>query len=68
MSREPVKSGNIRSVGHDPATNTLEVEFHGGKVYRYRGVTAHQHRELMRADSLGRHFHENLRHLRAEEL
>lgn len=68
MKRQTVRSGNIKSVGHDPATNTLEVEFQSGSVYRYPNVSSHQHRQLMAAESIGKHFHENLRHLRSEAL
>jgi len=67
MNRTPVKSSQLISVGHDPATNTLEIEFpsrkqapHGGAlpgpVYRYSGVSAEQHAALMKAESVGSHF------------
>src|SRR3546814_14208537 len=35
MNRTPVKSSQIASIGHDPSTNTLAIEFKGGKVYHY---------------------------------
>lgn len=38
MNRTPVKSSNIRSVGYDAASETLEVEFTSGSVYAYSGV------------------------------
>ena len=43
MKRTSVKSSNILSVGHDPETNTLEIEFKGGGVYSYDGVSAAKH-------------------------
>lgn len=56
MERQPVKSSNIKSVGYDPATKTLEMEFHTGKVYRFRDVPGKAHSDLMQASSKGSHF------------
>ena len=61
MERTPVKSSNIASIGHDPETNTLEVEFKGGGVYQYHGVDADKHAALLGAKSIGGHFHANIR-------
>ena len=61
MKRTPVKSSNIVSVGHDPETNTLEIEFKGGGVYSYDGVSAAKHSALMGADSIGSHFHAHIK-------
>lgn len=52
MKRTPVDSSNIVSVGHE---QTLEVEFAGG-VYRYDGVPADLHQQLMAAESKGQFF------------
>lgn len=38
MIRQPVSSSNIRSIGYDSKSNTLEIEFHSGGVYQYFGV------------------------------
>lgn len=59
--RIPVISSNLRSVGYDPVTSTLEVEFHTGSVYEYRRVPAQVHDGLMRAGSKGEYFHDNIR-------
>ena len=56
MTRAPVTSSTISSIGHDPATQTLEVEFKSGKVYRYQDVSAEKHAELLGAESIGKHF------------
>lgn len=55
MDRTPVGSSSVVSVGYEPATGTLEIEFHGGAVYRYLGVPPHVHAELMAAGSIGRY-------------
>lgn len=61
MERKPVSSSNILSVGHDPATKTLEVEFRGGAVHQYNGVSAKDHQDLVNAPSIGKHFHAHVR-------
>ncbi len=38
MKRTPVRSSNVASIGYDPETSTLEVEFHGGGLYEYYRV------------------------------
>lgn len=38
MRRVPVRSSALRSVGYDPRTWALEVEFDSGEVYRYLDV------------------------------
>ena len=63
IQRKPVRSSNIKAVGHDPKTNTLDVEFHSGAVHRYHGVTVDQHKEFMGAPSLGSYFHEHIKPL-----
>lgn len=57
----PVKSDSIAAVKHDPASRSLTVQFKNGGVYRYAGVSADQHAALMRADSIGTHFHSVIR-------
>lgn len=56
MRREPVSSSNLRSVGYDPSSNTLEIEFKSGGVYQYSGMPAHVHDSLLRSGSLGKYF------------
>lgn len=59
MTRAPVASSSIKSVGHDG--ETLEVEFHSGKVYRYAGVSRAAHDALLGAPSIGKHFGQHVR-------
>lgn len=61
MTRTAVKSSNLKSIGYDPAKKLLEVEFGSGGVFQYSGVTAQQHAALMRAKSIGSHFHAHIR-------
>lgn len=75
MTRTPVKSSLIASVGHDETG--MEVQFHNagclaklkigdcnceqGPVYHYPTVTAEQHGALMAAKSPGGHFTQHIR-------
>lgn len=56
MKREEVKSKFIRSIGYDPATQILEVELAGGRLYKYLDVPAEVHAQLVSAESIGRTF------------
>ena len=38
MERQHVNSSNLESVGYDPTTQTLEIEFLNGGLYQYSGV------------------------------
>lgn len=59
--RQPVESDSLASVGYNPETQTLEVEFKHGGVYRYYNVPAHEYSELKNAESPGTHFIENIK-------
>lgn len=61
MTRQPVSSSNLKSVGYDPKTKTLEVEFVGGGVHTYHDVPPGHHADLMKAKSPGSHFHKHIR-------
>lgn len=61
MNRLPVKSSNIKSIGHDPLSNKLHVEFGNGRVFEYDGVDTDMHSKLMSADSAGSFFSRNIR-------
>jgi hypothetical protein len=54
MERIPVKSTNVKSVGYDLETKTLQVEFKSGGVYQYAGVQLEMYTDLLAAESVGR--------------
>lgn len=54
MHRHHVSSTSLISVGYDEPSQTLELEFSSGAVYRYRKVPQLVYDELMRAPSKGR--------------
>jgi len=53
MERIAVDSSSVTSVGYDPATFELEVEFRNGRTYRYQQVPIAAYRLLLRAPSIG---------------
>lgn len=61
IQRVAVASTNLKSVGFDPKTKTLEVEFIHGGVYRYYEVPAEIHSGLINAESKGKYFQTNVR-------
>jgi len=61
MERTSVSSSNIASVGYDKKTSTLEVEFKGGGIYQYYNVPATVHAGFLSAESVGKHFHANVK-------
>ncbi len=61
MDRMPVSSSNLRSVGYDVATQTLEIEFHNGGVYEYYNVPITTYHGLLGALSKGKYFHAHIK-------
>jgi hypothetical protein len=61
MDRTPVRSSNIRAIGYDAATTTLEVEFHSSGVYQYSGVPETIFQGLLRAASKGSYFQNHVK-------
>ena len=61
MHRRPVESTSVKSVGYDPETGTLEIEFVSGGVYEYLGVPEKVHWELVGAESVGAYFTQYVR-------
>ena len=53
MERTKVTSRVLLSVGYDAAAQELELEFHGGRVYRYSEVPEGIHAFLLRTKHKG---------------
>ncbi|WP_374951266.1 KTSC domain-containing protein [Mucilaginibacter sp.] len=57
MHRHEVKSSALQSVGYDPNSKILELEFKdNGGVWQYFGVGKAIFKRFMTSDSLGRFF------------
>jgi hypothetical protein len=53
MQRTPLQSSAVAAAGYDVATQTLEIEFVSGRVYRYDGVPEGVYAWLLRTPSKG---------------
>lgn len=65
MQMETVDSSNVHSIGYDPETQTLAVQFHSGHTSEYPDTTPEQHAAFMAAPSKGQHFHRHIRRPKA---
>ena len=62
MERQPVSSSSLASIGYNPDSETLEVEFvKNGQVYEYYNVPQFMYDRLMEAPSLGIFFNAEIR-------
>ncbi len=61
MERKNVNSSNLKSVGYDPKTKTLEIEFLHGGIYQYFDVPESEYKSLMSASSHGQYFDRNIK-------
>jgi hypothetical protein len=56
VDRQNVNSSNLKSVGYDPKTKTLEIEFKSAATYQYYDVPKSEYDALMAANSHGVYF------------
>ena len=61
MNRVSVKSSNIASIGYDPVSLILEVEFLDLSIYHYFGVPIQHYQGLMASDSHGKYLNANIK-------
>ena len=61
MERTPVTSTDIRTIGYEAESQTLEIEFNSSGVYQYSGVPSGEYDGIMAADSKGKYFHANIK-------
>ena len=56
-----VVSENLARIRYDENSNTLEIEFKGGRLYQYFDVPVQVFEELRNAGSLGQYFNSNIK-------
>ncbi len=61
ITRIRVESSSLLSYGYCPELRILDVEFHGGKIYRFYMVPISVAEELAQAPSKGAYFNNALR-------
>ena len=57
----PVESSNLAAVGYNKDSYELTIAFLDGSIYRYSGVPYEEYVDLMKADSHGEYFVDNIR-------
>jgi len=60
LERKRVNASNIRSVGYDAGRQLLEIEFSGGNIVHYTGVSPEVHRRFMSSPSPGSFFQDQI--------
>jgi hypothetical protein len=63
MERQPVSSTSLASVGYDPESEKLEIEFRNQTIYEYYNVPQVIYDQLMAASSHGAYFSANIRNV-----
>ncbi len=58
---KPVTSSNIAAVGYDKDAKELHVQFKSGATHIYSNVSPEQHDAMVKAESVGSHFHHQIR-------
>lgn len=61
MQREKVDSSQIVSIGYEPATQKLEIEFKTRSVYEYANVEPEVYADLIASESIGRFFGQKIK-------
>ena len=61
MEMISVDSSNVRSVGFDDDSSTLQVEFLNGSLYQYFDVPRQIFDGLLAAGSVGSYLHNNVK-------
>lgn len=62
MKLEIVTSSNILAVGYDSDSLTMAVQFRGGKIYHYKGVSQGEYNDVRGSGSIGSAFMDIIRH------
>lgn len=61
MNLIPVNSSDLRAVGYDADTQTLQISFKNGGLYEYKNISESMYRELISAPSKGKYFSHYIR-------
>lgn len=58
---QQLNSSNLRRCSYDIETETLQIQFHSGRVYTYTEVPASVYNGLLMASSPGEYFNNNIK-------
>lgn len=54
-------SSNVQGVEYDEPTKRLTMHFRNGGTYYHHGVSLDHYRDLVAAESVGKHYHQHIR-------
>lgn len=57
----PVSSSQIKGYHYDKKKSELFLKFRNQDIWKYSNVESDEFNEFIRAESLGRYFHQNIR-------
>jgi hypothetical protein len=60
MERKKVNSSNIRTVGYDASSLTLEVELSDGTIWEYSRVPSEVYRRFLAAPTMISYYRDNI--------
>jgi hypothetical protein len=56
INMQPVKSSNIKAIGYDEESKTLQIQFKNGRAYQYKDVPLDTFEAFQHADSVGKYY------------
>ncbi len=61
MKMIQVKSDAINSVGYDPVSMQMKIEFHQGNIYDFCRVPVHVYKSFINASSIGEYYNDYIK-------
>ena len=66
MERQFIESSMIKSIGYDPNSSTLEIEFNNDAVWQYFDFLEYLWYEFKSSESKGKFFHREIKNQYSE--
>ncbi len=66
MERQFIESTMMTSIGYDPQSSTLEIEFNSGEVWQYFDFLESSWYEFESSESKGKFFHREIKNQYSE--
>ncbi len=66
MERQFIESSMIKSIGYDPNSSTLEIEFNSGAVWQYFDFLESLWYDFESTESKGKFFHREIKNQYSE--
>ena len=66
MERQFIESSIIKSIGYDPNSSTLEIEFNNDAVWQYFDFLEYLWYEFKSSESKGKFFHREIKNQYSE--